>query len=203
MITSKKFAGVLILTLNRPAKLNALNIEILETLANALRLAATDSSLSYLLLRGAGRAFCAGADLHEVINRQIPHYQTVARYLEQLVGELNAVIELVQDLPFPTCALLQGSAAGGGFALGLAMDYRIAAPDLHIRAGPGLLGGVPAGGCTYFLPRILGDSLARNILLYDLQIEAQEALRLGIVDEILPLEWFQGSPEEIANTFIS
>jgi 2-(1,2-epoxy-1,2-dihydrophenyl)acetyl-CoA isomerase len=203
MLTSKEFAGVQMITLNRPAKLNALNIEILEALANALRLAATDSSLSYLLLRGAGRGFCAGADLNEAINQHIPNYQNVARYLERLVSQLNVVIELLQDLPFPTFALLHGGVAGGGLALGVAADYRIAAPNLRIHAGPGLLGVIPAGGCTYFLPRILGDSLARKILLSDLQIEVQEAFRLGIVDEVLPLKWFQRKPDEIADALIS
>jgi enoyl-CoA hydratase/carnithine racemase len=167
---------------------------MLKALSDSLRSA---SRFQGLILRGAGKAFCAGADLQDVDITDSTSQERVLKYLHKLVGQLNFVIELLTKLAVPTVALLHGNVAGGGFGLALAAKNRITATNLRLHAGPGLLGLVPAGGCTYALPRLLGDSAARKLLLSDQQIEAQEALQLGLVDEIVPLEWIQRSPREL------
>lgn len=195
-LQTEELDNVLILTLNRPTRRNALNFEMLGTLSDSLRSASRDSSLKGLMLRGAGRAFCAGGDLQDANISDTRSQKRALQYLHKLVGQLNIVIELLQDLVVPTLALLHGNVAGGGFGLALAAKHRIATTNLRIHAGPGLLGLVPAGGCTYFLPRLVGDSVARRLLLFDRQVDAQEAFQLGIVDEIVPLKRLQRSPRE-------
>lgn len=184
---------MLILTLNRPTRRNALNFEMLRALSDSLQSA---SRFQGLILRGAGRAFCAGADLQDISTTDSARQERVLKYLDKLVSQLNFVIELLVELTVPTVTLLHGNVAGGGFSLALAAKHRIAATNLRIHAGPGLLGLVPAGGCTYILPRLLGDSTARKLLLSNQQIDAQEAVQLGIVDEIAPLDWLQRSSRE-------
>ncbi|MFQ5976608.1 MAG: enoyl-CoA hydratase/isomerase family protein [Candidatus Heimdallarchaeota archaeon] len=203
MLKAEKFDGILVLTLNRPEKLNALNNDLLKALVKSIHYASLDSSLSYLLLRGAGKAFSAGGDLHEACEKKSLKSQSFHAYLDRLIRNLNVVVELLQDLPLPTGALLHGSVAGGGFALSLAVDYRFATSDLRIRAGPALLGVIPAGGCTYFLPRLLGESLSRKLLLQNLEIEAEEALYLGIIDEIVSFEWLAENPQLLVNSLLN
>lgn len=203
MLKAEKFDSILVLTLNRPERLNALNNELLKALIRSIRSASADSSLSYLLLRGAGKAFSAGGDLHEACEKKRLISQSFHAYLDRLVGNLNVVVELLQDFPLPTGALLHGNVAGGGFALSLAVDYRFATSDLRIRAGPGLLGVIPAGGCTYFLPRLLGESLSRKLFLQNLQIEVQEAFHFGIIDEIVSFKWLQEIPKLLVNSLLN
>lgn len=193
-LQTEELENVLILTLNRPKQRNALNFEMLGALSDSLRSA---SRYQGLILRGAGRAFCAGADLQDISTTDSPRQERVLKYLDKLVSQLNFVIELLAQLTVPTIALIHGNVAGGGFGLALATKNRVAATNLRIHAGPGLLGLIPAGGCTYALPRLLGDSAARKLLLSDQQIEAQEAFQLGVVNEIAPVEWIQRSPREL------
>lgn len=174
-------------TLNRPERLNALD----ETLTTALRTyfegLYDDSACRIVVLRGAGRGFCAGADLASDLARSVVE-DGVANAMK-VQRDIRNVMLAMRRCPQPILALLHGAAVGGGFVLALASDIRIAAPDTRMNAAFIKVG---LGGCdvgvSYLLPRLVGASVSSELLLTGRDLDAERALRLGLISGIVDRE---------------
>jgi 2-(1,2-epoxy-1,2-dihydrophenyl)acetyl-CoA isomerase len=179
MILFEKDAGVGTITLNREKKLNALLPEMIVELCDVLEEARRDHAVRSIVLRGAGRSFCAGDDLHpeERFKYGNPDLQTRLK-----VGYPRLVTEILQ-MRKPVIAMMRGYAVGAGMDVALACDFRIAAPDtkmaaIFVKRGLG-------GGCVYLLPRYVGFGKATELLLLGEMVEADEALRLNLLTRLV------------------
>lgn len=181
--------GVAWVTLNRPERLNALNPRLIAELNSFFSGLNARSEARVVLLRGAGRAFCAGLDLKDMQDGGAK--KGVTDYLE-VQKNVRDIMLAMRRCPQPVISIVQGAASGGGFALALASDIRLLTPDARMNAAFIRLG---LSGCdvgvSYFLPRLVGASVASEFLLTGRFMDAQRALSLGLasrVDELPALE---------------
>jgi 2-(1,2-epoxy-1,2-dihydrophenyl)acetyl-CoA isomerase len=181
-------AGVMTITMNRPEVLNALNPAMLDGLSAALAAAKADDSVRALILTGAGRGFCAGADLGAASMQTGDH--DVAQGLRE---SYHPIVLAMRQLPKPIVAAVNGSAAGAGMSLALACDVVLAGESASFLQAFTKIGLVPDCGSTWFLPRIVGDIRARAMVMLAEKIPARDALQYGLVwkvhaDEALAAE---------------
>lgn len=173
---------VAIITLNRPKALNALDRQLREDLEAALMEAQSDDAAQALVLTGAGRAFSVGQDVSELTRL----YEEEGAVLGRLVEEEYApLLGLLEEFPMPTVAAVNGPAAGGGMALALAADIRLAAPGATFIPAFVKVGLVPDSGASFHLVRMLGLAKALEVALTGDPIPAEEARRLGFVREVV------------------
>jgi enoyl-CoA hydratase len=171
-----------ILTLNRPAVLNALNGALLARLAQTFEALATDSALRAVIVTGAGeRAFAAGADIAELAALQ----NAAAGEAQARTGQ--HVTELIEALPVPVIAAVNGFALGGGCELAMACDFRIASDNAKFGQPEVNLGVPPGYGGTQRTTRLLGPGTALYLCLTGEMIDAAEALRIGLVQRVVPI----------------
>ena len=163
------------ITLNRPEKLNAFDPEACEDLLEALRMLAAADAVRVIVLTGAGRGFCAGADL-----------STLGTQGEQLVRAGKDIVLTIRSAPKPVLAAVNGPAAGGGANLALACDYRLASDQASIGQVFHKLGLVPDWGGSFFLPRLTGISKALELVWSARMVPAVEAAALGLFDRVVP-----------------
>ena len=176
-------SGVGTLTLNRPEKLNAFAGEMRREVADALDELERDASVRILVITGAGRAFCAGADvayMAELVERQ----DTTA--MAALVEAGRRVVMTIRRSAKPVIGAINGVAAGGGANLALACDVRIASDRAAIAQSFNRIGLHPDWGGTYFLPRLVGPAKALELMWDALPVDANECLRLGLVNRVVP-----------------
>jgi enoyl-CoA hydratase len=174
------------LTLNRPESLNAMSTTLVRELRQVFWELADDTETRVLVLRGAGRAFCAGLDLKEQPSGEGATGGSVAAGLrsQRTISEL---VLLMRRAPQPIIAAVHGAACGGGFALALAADVRIAGESSRMNAAFIRLGLSACDvGVSYFLPRIVGASVAAELLLTGNFIDAARAERVGLVSRVVP-----------------
>jgi 2-(1,2-epoxy-1,2-dihydrophenyl)acetyl-CoA isomerase len=168
------------LTLDRPESLNALTVPIKVALREALGSIDRDRAVRAVILTGAGRAFCAGQDLAE---RESPD----AAPLDVEVRErFNPIIRAIRSMGQPVIAAVNGVAAGAGASLTFACDLRIAAEEARFVLAFGRIGLIPDSGATWFLPRLVGPAKAAELALVGEPLDAAEALRLGLVSNVVP-----------------
>ena len=168
------------LTLDRPESLNALTVPIKVALREALGSIDRHRAVRAVILTGAGRAFCAGQDLAE---RESPD----AAPLDVEVRErFNPIIRAIRSMGQPVIAAVNGVAAGAGASLTFACDLRIAAEEARFVLAFGRIGLVPDSGATWFLPRLVGPAKAAELALVGEPLDAAEALRLGLVSNVVP-----------------
>jgi 2-(1,2-epoxy-1,2-dihydrophenyl)acetyl-CoA isomerase len=163
------------ITLNRPEKLNAFDPEACDDLVEALRMLSSADAVRVIVVTGAGRAFCAGADL-AVLGTQG----------EQLVAAGKDIALTIRHAPKPVLASVNGPAAGGGANLALACDYRIASDQASIGQVFAKLGLGPDWGGSYFLPRLTSISKALELVWSARMVPAAEAAQLGLFDRVVP-----------------
>ncbi len=170
-------------TINRPEAYNAYRTATLGELTEAFRDAAFDDAVAVLVLTGAGeKAFCTGGDVKEYAGQYTQKPRDYWKYMTVFAGCLEAL----RDVGKPTIARLNGIVAGGGNELNLACDLAVAADDVTIRQVGTRVGSVAAGGATQWLPIVIGDRRAREMLLTCEPISAQQALEWGLVNRVAP-----------------
>jgi 2-(1,2-epoxy-1,2-dihydrophenyl)acetyl-CoA isomerase len=179
--------GLATVTLNRPEKLNALTRELCQELIAALRRVSSDPVVRVIIVTGAGRAFCAGADL-----------TILGSDGDALVAGGKEIALLIRGAPQPVIAAVNGAAAGGGANLALACDYRLAADTATIGQVFARLGLGPDWGGSYFLPRLVGPSRALELLFSARMVPAAEALTLGLFDRVVPADRLTTEAETLA-----
>lgn len=169
--------GVYLLTINKPASLNALDTAVLGELAAVVENLRTNESVKVLVLTGEGRAFVAGADISEMVSKN------PIDGLE--FGRLGAsVFRAIEQLPFPVIAAVNGFALGGGCELAMACDIRLASAKAKFGQPETGLGIIPGFSGTQRLPRLVGPAKAKELIYTGEIIKADEALRIGLVNGV-------------------
>ncbi|MCC7368541.1 MAG: enoyl-CoA hydratase/isomerase family protein [Chloroflexi bacterium] len=169
------------ITLNRPSVLNVYNVQMRDELFEVLSAVRDDDDIRVLVLHGAGRAFCAGADLTEFGTAPSP---TAARRIR--FSRDNWA--LLEEIRIPTIAALHGFALGSGLEIALFCDLRLAAEGTQLGLPETRLGMIPAAGATQTLPRACGTAVALDLMLTGRRVDAAEALRLGLVTRVVPAD---------------
>lgn len=176
---------VALVTLNRPERLNAMNDELLNALPGILRELAADRSAGCLVLTGAGRAFCAGGDITRMVAAAEP-----VSFEEQVEQQQSwhSAAALLHDMRKPVIAMVNGAAAGAGLSLAMACDIRIAGASARFGAAFVRVGFSGDFGGAWLLTQLVGTARAREIYYTGEIIGADEALRLGLVNRVVPDE---------------
>jgi enoyl-CoA hydratase/carnithine racemase len=188
------------LTLDRPDALNAMNARMIAELAEYFGARMHDTATRVIVLRATGKAFCAGLDLREMTGL-IEELDTAARLRFQ--QRLSSIFVSMRRCPQPIVCLVQGAAAGGGFALALASDIRLCAPDARMSAAFIKVG---LSGCdvgmSYLLPRALGSSVAAEMLMTGSVLEAARAAALGFVSAVVPAAELEQAGERMVDSLL-
>ncbi len=171
------------LTLNRPNALNTLSLVLVDELTNYFESLANNHAVRIVVLKANGRAFCAGADLTG--EGMDPAWTAQNVYRTQ--KRIGNIYRAMRACPQPIIALVHGAACGGGFSLALAADIRIAGESTKMNAAY-IRAGFSACdmGCSYFLPRMVGVSVASELMMTGRFIHADQALRVNLVSEVVP-----------------
>jgi enoyl-CoA hydratase/carnithine racemase len=186
-------------TFNRPEVLNAVNFAVLQELNTAFKDASWDDKIAVLVLTGAGeRAFCTGADLEE--QRQ---FLERPRDYWKWMGEFIECHERLRNIGKPTVARLNGFVVGGGNEFNMSCDLAVAADDIYIRQVGTSHGSVALAGATQFLPLIVGDRRAREILFLNEEIPADKAMQWGLVNWVVPRAELDAKVDEIVAKLIA
>ena len=187
------------ITINRPRVLNAVNIQVLQEMNLALKDASWDDAVAVLVLTGEGdRAFCTGADLGEQ-----EQFLERPRDYWKWMGEFIECHERLRNLGKPSIARLNGIVVGGGNEFNLSCDLAVAADDIYIRQVGTSHGSVALAGATQFLPLIVGDRRAREILLLNEEIPAQKALDWGLLNYVVPRNQLDQTVDELVAKLIA
>ena len=192
--------GIVVLRLCRPERKNALNPPMMDELTATLDDIAADDSCRVVILTGAGGAFCAGADF-DGFDDLDPALSSIPRMERRQEQPTNLILRL-QSIPQPVIAAVSGPAAGGGLALALASDTRICSESARFNAAFVRVG---LSGCemgvSYFLPRVVGPTVAFELMLSGRFVDASEAVRIGLVLEAVPEVDLMPRAVEIARSF--
>lgn len=179
--------GVDLITLERPDRLNAINEELIVDLTAALRASSADDSCRVLVLTGAGRAFCAGLDLKEMIEPPADTTMGLPQALMHRAQRVSGIVPEIRRVSKPIVAAIKGPASGGGFAMSLVCDVRIAGEGASFNAAFIRIG---VSGCdlgvSWTLPRLVGASRAFELMLTGRMVDAEEAERIGLVARVVP-----------------
>lgn len=190
------------LTLNRPHNLNALSARMVDELEDYLRKVPSDRKTRVVVMRGAGRAFCAGLDLKEQ-NRGSTGLGSSTTDTVESQRRMSDLVVAIRRAPQPFIAAVRGPAAGGGFALALACDVRIAGESARFNAAFIRIGLTACDmGTSYHLPRAVGMSVASELMLTGRFINAQRALATGLVSEMVPDAELDAAAAKLATEMI-
>lgn len=182
--------GIALVMLNRPERLNAINLAMLDDFQKLFTMLSKDESVRVLILTGQGKGFCSGADLVEAADeKNAHHFADPYTYLAFIQERYSSLIKGLRDIPQPIIAAINGAAAGGGFCMALACDIRITSLEGYFVASfinISLSGGEL--GSSYLLPRLIGLSRAADILYSGRKVAAHEAETSGLVSAVVPQE---------------
>lgn len=196
ILTEQNDNGILIITLNRPDKLNALNAEVLSELSELLNTAKNDSSVKALLITGNGKAFCAGADIQQL--------QTADNYSGLSFAQQGQhCFNSLENLGKPSIAAINGYAFGGGCELAMAASIRLASKSALFGQPEVKLGVIPGYGGTQRLARLVGKGRAIDLCITGKTINANEALQWGLVSELTEPENLMSRAIEILRELAS
>jgi enoyl-CoA hydratase/carnithine racemase len=187
--------GIVTITLNRPERLNAFVGHMRRDLAETLEEAGSDPQVRAVIITGAGRAFCAGGDVHfmaELVER------ADTEEFARLLGAARRVILAIRQMTKPVIASVNGPASGAGFNLALACDLRIASRDATFSQSFVKIGFHPDWGGTYFLPRMVTSNLACEMFFLGDPITADEAYRLGLLNRVVDPDQLEAETRKLA-----
>jgi enoyl-CoA hydratase len=197
LLLERPHAGVLLVTLNRPKRLNAINDVLRRELTETL--ASVGEDVKAVVLTGAGRGFCSGIDMRD-FGPGVPDADAPAIERLRFQESMAALPQAIRDLPQPVIAAVNGPCVGGGFALCLAADIRICSSAAAFGNAAILLGLSGAEmGMSYHLPRIVGTSVAADWMLTGRTVSAAEADRRGLVSELVEPDRLIGRAVELAS----
>ena len=207
--------GIGILTLNRPEKLNAISFQMEEELHSILDQLIVNLNCRVIILKGAGRAFCAGTDLQEGLilnskkiqeNYKKYYFLDVTEPIKKKIyyqWRISQIIIKMRKISQPIIALIQGPAAGGGFSFILAADIRIASEEAQFINSPINIGLTGADiGASYFLPRLIGMSTAAEILYTGRTVNGKEAKEIGLVNKLVEKDKLLDAAMELAEEML-
>jgi 2-(1,2-epoxy-1,2-dihydrophenyl)acetyl-CoA isomerase len=181
-VLTQQHGNSLEIALNRPDAYNALNLDMLQRLAETLADAALDHSIKGIILTGKGKAFCAGGDLRWISQQK----EDAGSVLHRLAPQFHLSIVEIRRMEKPIVAALNGIAAGGGFSLALACDFRVMGQSVTLRQAYTSSGLSIDGGGSFALPRLVGLARAMEIMAFDNPIPSAQALEWGLVTKVVP-----------------
>lgn len=172
------------ITLNNPEKYNALDYEMRKELILALQDASNDDDIRVVVIKGSGKAFCAGGNIREFLGWKPID---ALKYMRE-VGTSLVVSKIIMEMPKPVIALVHGYCFGGGFELAQSCDIIIASDDAIFGQPEVNVGLIPGGGGTQRLPRLIGEKKAKEIIFTGRRISAEELEKLGLINKVVPRE---------------
>jgi 2-(1,2-epoxy-1,2-dihydrophenyl)acetyl-CoA isomerase len=187
--------GVAWITLNRPDRLNAFAGDMRDRLHDALDRAAADPDVRVIVITGAGRGFCTGADV-EVMSDLLQRGDDAT--FETLVQAGMRVVRRLRQIEQPVVAAVNGPAAGAGASLALACDFRLASERASIGITFNRIGLHPDWGATWTLPRLVGPGRAAELVMSGRMVDAREAERIGLFDRVFAEDWFDDEVRKTA-----
>jgi enoyl-CoA hydratase len=198
--------GVGLITLNRPDRLNAMNLQMVEDLYALFDQLRSQDKVRVLVITGEGRGFCSGADLRDehMARQGASLFSSAAVYLVAVQKKYSGVIVEMRRLPQPIISAVNGHAAGAGMCIAMASDVIIAGPGAKFT--PSFINiGLSAGeiGSTYFLPRLVGGARAAEILFTGRTVDAEEAERIGLVSRLVEEESLMDAAMDTARIMLS
>jgi enoyl-CoA hydratase/carnithine racemase len=182
-----------VIRLDRP-KMNALNVQVQRELHEAAGQVGVDETIRAVVIWGGEKVFAAGADIKEMEQMS---YADMAHHS----GRLQDAFKALANIPKPVIAAITGYALGGGCELALTADFRVAAEDAKLGQPEILLGLIPGAGGTQRLPRLVGPARAKDLIFSGRQVDAAEALAIGLVDRVVPAADVYKTAVEWAGTF--
>lgn len=184
-------------TINRPEALNALSLEVINEVTDVFTKISTDDEVGIVILTGEGnKAFVAGADIGWLRSLNAIEGRAMAM-------KAQAMMDLIEGMEKPVIAAVNGFALGGGSELAMACDIRIASEKAKFGQPEVNLGIIPCFGGTQRLPRLVGAGMAKYLIFSGEMIDAQEALRIGLADRVVPAEDLIATAETFAKTILS
>ncbi|MBX2875336.1 MAG: enoyl-CoA hydratase/isomerase family protein [Saprospiraceae bacterium] len=180
------------LTLSRPAVYNSFNRDMALALQNALDQCKDDPEVRAIYLTGAGKAFCAGQDLQEILGDDAPRLEAI---LEQ---HLNPIIQKIRAIEKPVVCGVNGVAAGAGANIAIACDITLASEKASFIQAFVKIGLIPDSGGTYLLPRLIGWQRAAALMMLGEKISAEEAAQMGMIYKVLPADNFEAAALAVA-----
>jgi len=180
-VVVKRDKEIAVVSLNRPAFFNAFDFDTISSFSSLLLTLAVDDSVRGVVISGEGKAFCAGGDVKWMVERP----EGPARGIHKLAASYHQAIVEIRRMPKPVIAAINGMAAGGGFSLALACDFRVMSRSAVLRQAYTSNGLCPDGGGTFTLPRIVGLARALEIVAFDAPISSDQALTWGLVTRVV------------------
>jgi enoyl-CoA hydratase/carnithine racemase len=187
--------GIGVIRLDRPP-MNALNVQVQEGLRAAAQRAAVDPGVRAVVVYGGEKVFAAGADIKEMAG--MSYVDMAAR-----AGDLTSAFDAVARIPKPVVAAITGYALGGGCELALACDWRVVAEDAKLGQPEIKLGIIPGAGGTQRLARLVGPARAKDLIFSGRMVDASEALRIGLADQVVPPEQVYDAAIALVRPYIS
>ena len=187
--------GIARIVLNRPERLNAFNFAMIDAWVAALERCRTDEAIKVVMVTGAGEAFCSGGDIVEMGERL---EQTPEQRKNELFQRIERIPLTLEDLDKPVIAVVNGVATGAGMDMALMCDIRYAARSARFAETYVKVGLVPGAGGAHFLPRLVGPARALEMFFTGAFIDAEEALRIGLVNRVFPDADLMAEAEKIA-----
>jgi enoyl-CoA hydratase len=192
-IIYEKKGGLVDLTLNRPERLNAANLQLAREMTQAVGEIEADDEVRVVVLHGAGRGFCAGADIKAMAEGELSG---------MLVQQMTALCTQLESLSKVSIAAVHGYATGGGCEMALACDLRLAADSAHFGLPEVKLGLLPGAGGTQRLPRIIGAGRAKWVMYTGEFVDAETALQWGLVNQVFPVDQLLEEAGKVAQTLL-
>jgi enoyl-CoA hydratase len=183
-------------TLNRPQALNALTPELIRSLRTAAEDALADNTVRALVITGAGRGFCAGADIRVLDNATLEHFRA-------FLDELTTTWSFIRTFPKPTIAAINGVVVGAGFELTLVCDFRLASTTARIGSSEVRINQPMTNASTYLLARLIGEAKAKEIGMTGDILSAEEAIRVGLVNTLVEPAALNRAVEELVQKLAS
>lgn len=180
-ILTQRHENILEVALNRPEAYNALNLDMMKMLGETLASAAVDDAIKGVLLTGKGKAFCSGGDLKWISQQS----EDAGSVLYRLAPQFHVAITEIRRMGKPVVAAINGIAAGGGFSLALACDFRVMGQSASLRQAYTSSGLSMDGGGSFALPRLVGLARAMEIMAFDEPISSVQALEWGLVTKVV------------------
>jgi enoyl-CoA hydratase/carnithine racemase len=191
--------NVQIITLNRPEKKNAFNNEMIDAWVASLEEAKCNDNVNVVVITGTGDAFCSGGDVGNMNGKK----STPLDSKNVLWENIHRIPLLLKEIDKPVIAAINGVAVGAGLDMALMADFRTMADTAKVNEGYVKVGLIPGDGGSYFLPRIVGQSKAYELLWTGDFIDSQEALRIGLINQVYPKEVFMEKTLELAERIAS
>lgn len=192
--------GVAVMTLNRPEVKNAFDAQMQAEMDAVLTEVAKDANARVLIITGAGKAFCTGADIAYLMSIGEEHKLHVTTMEEMIRGDGNVLTTVlkIRNMAKPVIAAVNGTAAGGGLALALACDIRLASETARFNMIFTKRGVIPESGSTYTLPRLVGTARALELVFTADTVGAAEADRIGMVNKVVPADQLMAAAKDLA-----